>query len=374
MICNMFGHGLLKFGLRSVSVSNSPKLRLATQTCMLKNQSKVNCIRRTFSTPSASATPDQGTSFKVPLILTGITASLVSTAVYLLGRPTDIEFEAASADYSFSNPMAENKTLTPEERALLNLKFKTYAEEPTVLAYLYRARDKVQSVYSFYLDPPPEVLLPPLVPPEYRPSEYTLVLDLEDTLIHTEWTVQHGYRIIKRPGMDYFLKYCASNLFEVVVFCDSEIMDLITYLELLDPEHFITHRLFKGHKRTVNGHSLKDLSLLNRDLKKVIIIDDKPANYQLQPNNGVQIKPFTGDLEDKALYELIPFLETIVVTGVPDVRDVLQQYKGLDNVGKTFIDLQALQAERLAQERAAAAAAVVPNIPTLPTSKWFRSK
>jgi hypothetical protein len=34
------------------------------------------------------------------------------------------------------------------------------------------------------------MLLPPMLPPQYRTSDYTLVLDLEDTLIHNEWTVR----------------------------------------------------------------------------------------------------------------------------------------------------------------------------------------
>ncbi len=34
--------------------------------------------------------------------------------------------------------------------------------------------------------------LPPMVPPQYRPSNYTLVVDLEDTLIYNEWTVRAG--------------------------------------------------------------------------------------------------------------------------------------------------------------------------------------
>lgn len=39
------------------------------------------------------------------------------------------------------------------------------------------------------MDPNPEPILPEILPYPYRGSDYTLILDVEDTLIHMEWTV-----------------------------------------------------------------------------------------------------------------------------------------------------------------------------------------
>jgi len=51
-------------------------------------------------------------------------------------------------------------------------------------------------------------MLPDQLPEPYgRP--YTLLLDLDDFLIHSEWTREHGWRTAKRPGLDYFLGYLA---------------------------------------------------------------------------------------------------------------------------------------------------------------------
>jgi len=44
-------------------------------------------------------------------------------------------------------------------------------------------------------------------PPEPFSAPYTLLLDLEDFLVHSEWTREHGWRTAKRPGLDYFLGY-----------------------------------------------------------------------------------------------------------------------------------------------------------------------
>lgn len=53
----------------------------------------------------------------------------------------------------------------------------------------------------------------------------------------------------------------------------------------------------------------QDLRYLNRDLKKVIAIETNPEKIKYQKENGVFLKEFNGDKDDKSLFELIPFLE-----------------------------------------------------------------
>ena len=45
-----------------------------------------------------------------------------------------------------------------------------------------------------------------------------------------------------------------------------------------------------------NGEYIKDLSLLGRDLKNIIIVDDIPQVFKLQERNGICIKAFYGDI------------------------------------------------------------------------------
>ena len=54
----------------------------------------------------------------------------------------------------------------------------------------------------------------------------------------------------------------------------------------------------------------KDLTKINRDLKRVVVVEVEPK-VCLQKENTILIKKFdkVDDTEDRALMELIPFLE-----------------------------------------------------------------
>jgi len=53
--------------------------------------------------------------------------------------------------------------------------------------------------------------------------------------------------------------------------------------------------------------SIKDLSLLNRDLSQTIIVDNNPEAYQLQPENAIGCTGFVADLSDTELWQVFPF-------------------------------------------------------------------
>ena len=56
-------------------------------------------------------------------------------------------------------------------------------------------------------------------------------------------------------------------------------------------------------------YRFQDLTYLNRDLSKVIIIDTDPDHVSLQPENSVIITKWKGDPRDRELVGLNPFLE-----------------------------------------------------------------
>lgn len=64
-------------------------------------------------------------------------------------------------------------------------------------------------------DPLP-VVHPPYLPPHNDPNKYTLVLDLDETLVHYYEIGSQGTFNV-RPGVDIFLKEM-SELYEVVIF------------------------------------------------------------------------------------------------------------------------------------------------------------
>lgn len=48
---------------------------------------------------------------------------------------------------------------------------------------------------------------------------------------------------------------------------------------------------------------------MNRDLRKVIVIENDISRMKYQPENALLVSRFYGDLSDNTLYELIPFLK-----------------------------------------------------------------
>lgn len=80
----------------------------------------------------------------------------------------------------------------------------------------------------------------------------------------------------------------------------------------MDPDHHIAYRLFRDHCVSSDGVFVKDLGLLGRDLKSVIMIDNAATSYKFQPKNGIECIPFIDDFSDQELMQLTPFLEYLV--------------------------------------------------------------
>lgn len=55
---------------------------------------------------------------------------------------------------------------------------------------------------------------------------------------------------------------------------------------------------------------LQDLSFLNRDLSKVIVVDCDPKAMSLQPENGFLLQKWSGDDLDRCLVDLASFLQS----------------------------------------------------------------
>lgn len=91
---------------------------------------------------------------------------------------------------------------------------------------------------------------------------------MKDVLVHPDWTYQTGWRFKKRPGVDHFLQECAKH-FEIVVFTAEQGMTVFPILDALDPNGYIMYRLVRDATHFVDGHHVKNLDNLNRDLRRV---------------------------------------------------------------------------------------------------------
>lgn len=167
----------------------------------------------------------------------------------------------------------------------------------------------------------------------------TLTLDLDETLVHCSIEpvpnpdlifpvsfqgVRYDVYVRKRPHLDLFLA-TVSTMFEIVVFTASQKVYADKLLDLLDPDHkHIQHRLFREACLCVQGNFIKDLSVLERDLKRTVLVDNSPHAYAYNVDNGVPILSWFDDENDTELLKLIEFLRRI--HKVSDVRDIVRHH------------------------------------------------
>ncbi|KZV29515.1 hypothetical protein F511_00793 [Dorcoceras hygrometricum] len=211
--------------------------------------------------------------------------------------------------------------------------YATYVPAKLIDMYLDLRRLTEEHVRGF-TEPTSDKLLPDLHPLEQH--VFTLVLDLNKTLIFSDWKRDRGWRTFKRPGVDAFLEHLA-QFYEIVVYSDELSMYVDPVVERLDPKHCIRYRLSRGATRYTDGKHFRDLSMLNRDPAKVIYISGHALESCLQRENCVPVKEWQGEADDTVLLDLIPFLEYVAKHRPADIRTVLASYEGRD-IAKEFLE------------------------------------
>ncbi|KAI2090933.1 Nuclear envelope morphology protein 1 [Ophidiomyces ophidiicola] len=212
---------------------------------------------------------------------------------------------------------------------------------------------------------PPRPLIPPRQPSYVAgPAastfpQKTLVLDLDETLIHslakggrmssghmvevrlstpmttptpdgptTTLGPQHPilYYVHKRPHCDVFLrKIC--KWYKLVIFTASVQEYADPVIDWLEQERKYFHsRYYRQHCTFRNGAYIKDLSSVEPDLSKVMILDNSPMSYIFHEDNAIPIEGWINDPTDNDLLHLIPMLEAMQY--VTDVRALLALRRG----------------------------------------------
>ena len=150
-------------------------------------------------------------------------------------------------------------------------------------------------------------------------KEYTLVLDLDETLMHYNYRNNLGQFKI-RPYCQEFI-FEMSEHFEVGIFtCGTQdYADWVT-------SHLrgIEFKLYRHHAVQTSTGFIKDLKRLGRDLKKTIILDNLAHNFQLQKENGIEIVGWFGDTKYTALLDVLELLKFVIVERPEDVREGLR--------------------------------------------------
>lgn len=237
---------------------------------------------------------------------------------------------------------------------------------------------KSPSSFSKYMIPPPQRLYPLSRNPQRKRKKKVLILDLDETLIHSLSrggprtfnpaskskmieiklnNVSSLYYVHKRPFCDYFLTQI-SQWFELQIFTASvkEYADpIIDWLEeeIIDSlkkkgkqhkiqsssdyvkPHIFTKRYYRSDCTYRPGVGyIKDLSKYLRDdeLKNVMILDNSPISYAMHEDNAIGIEGWINDSNDRDLLNLLPLLKSLSLC--IDVRFIL----GLKN-GEKLLEM-----------------------------------
>ena len=106
-------------------------------------------------------------------------------------------------------------------------------------------------------------------------------------------------------------------------------------LDILDPQKFIKTRLFRENCVFFEGHYVKDLSLLDRDINQTIIVDNSPMSYIFHPENAIDCTSFFDDPLDVELWQIADFL--ISIKACPDVRNVCRYWRDWVNCNPSSV-------------------------------------
>ena len=211
------------------------------------------------------------------------------------------------------------------------------------------------SPFSHLFSIQPHLMLPPQLPEDE--GKLTVVLDLDETLVHSNMGRNDGFRqdeerkedvdqsyadsfevhvfsesfrVHKRPGLDQFLRE-ASQHYELVCFTAGVEEYAQVLMDAIDPKReYFRHRLYRNHCIRLGQGFVKDLSVLNRPLERTVLVDNNAFSFLFQLANGIPVASFFDDANDRALHTLQEFLRALKNLG--DVREFLNETFRLESI------------------------------------------
>ena len=228
---------------------------------------------------------------------------------------------------------------------VLSFSFPDNSSEPDAVTSPIKYMNTAASSKPTIIEPlcKQEKFLPPLN--VLNQNKKTLVLDLDETLIHSYFDTPPprppniSFEIlidkkkikvnsILRPGVQEFLDNL-EKYFEIVIFTASLSQYANPVIDFIDKKGICKYRLYREHCCCfTNGFAnsfVKDLNKLDRDMKNLIIIDNNPKSFMLNKDNGLPIKTWLDDINDRELLKLIPYLLFLGMEKIFDVRPFLKQ-------------------------------------------------
>ncbi|XP_054790945.1 uncharacterized protein LOC129296366 [Prosopis cineraria] len=131
--------------------------------------------------------------------------------------------------------------------------------------------------------------------------------------------------VFERPGLKEFLRQL-SVFADLVLFTAGLEGYARPLVDRLDTENWFSLRLYRpSTTSTQYREHVKDLSGISKDLCRIVIVDNNPFSFLLQPLNGIPCAPFSaGQPHDTQLLDVIlPLLKHL--SEQKDVRPVLYE-------------------------------------------------
>ena len=154
-------------------------------------------------------------------------------------------------------------------------------------------------------------------------KKYTLVLDLNKTLAFSN----RDNNVTLRNGLFSFLSMI-KPYYELISFsCEPNEVSNNIIKEIESQKKYFDYNFSREHSILYENTLVKDISLIGRDISKVIIIDDDENCFKLNKENGIKIKAFNGNNRmDNALFELKKILILIHKKNYEDVRSAIKEF------------------------------------------------
>lgn len=175
---------------------------------------------------------------------------------------------------------------------------------------------------------------PPFLPEPRPGTQLTLVLDLDETLMHCQKkgipdeqpdmclhftdSGTTGY-VRFRPYAVEMLEAIANwGLCEVIVFTASTQAYADAVLNVLDQTgQLVQHRLYRQHCVQAHGGYFKDLRALGRPMGRTVLVDNSPVSLAMNPSNGIPIKSWLADPSDTQLRSLLAIVHDLAFSHEP---------------------------------------------------------
>lgn len=135
-----------------------------------------------------------------------------------------------------------------------------------------------------------------------------VVFDLDETLIYA----REG-PLYARPGLKELLDFCHAKT-EPVVWTAGVKAYAQTVVRNIDPDGILRHCVYR-HKKWFSGCAgyNKDLTLLGRDMSKLIILENTPDCVRGNEENGIVVEDYEGgEMQDMTLYAITALLKDMV--------------------------------------------------------------